>query len=485
MTYDQFLALLPLLSSSALVLLLLAAVAVHRCHNTVSTITIAGLLVTIATLPCAATVGAQKIGILLVIDGHSLFYSGLILVAALGCALLLRQYLAAHKGNREEAYLLLALSVNGALVLTASQHFASFFIGLELLSIPMFGLAGYRFLQRRSLESATKYLVLSTAATSVMLFGMAFLYAQSGHLGFRGLSREIIDAQPLNLWLAQAGLVLVFAGIAFKLSLAPFHAWTADVYEGAPAPVGAFLATVGKVALVAVMLRLCVDSGLYATANGAVVGGLGGVLIAMSVLSILAGNLLALRQDNLKRLLAWSSVAHFGYLLAVVAIGGALAMEAVGMYLATYVATTLVAFGVISVRSSAGDERDAETIGSVRALASRSPLLGFALAFSLLSLAGIPLTAGFIGKFYVFAAGADAARWALMSAIVLGSAIGLWYYLRVVAAIYARPEAGSTDTRLAPGAGWVTVLVMLLVIMVVGIWPQPLIELLQTASFAH
>lgn len=485
MTYDQFLATLPQLVSSAVVLLILAAIAIRRSHATVAALTVGGLLATLATLPCAALVGAQQIGILFVIDGHALFYSGLILVAAIACTLLLYPYLKALQGNREEAYLLLTLSVNGALMLTASQHFASFFIGLELMTIPLFGLVGYRHRQRRALESATKYLVLSAAATSVMLFGMAFLYAQSGHLDFRGLSAQIVGAQPLSLWLAQAGLALVFTGIAFKLSLAPFHAWTADVYEGAPAPIGAFLATVSKVAMVAVLLRLCVDTGLYATADAAIVGGLGGMLMVVAVLSILVGNLLALRQDNLKRLLAWSSVAHFGYLLAVVAIGGALAMEAVGMYVATYVGSTLVAFGVISALSSAGEERDAETLHSVRALASRSPLLAFALAFAFLSLAGIPLTAGFIGKFYVFAVGADAARWALIGAVVLGSAIGLWYYLRVVVAVYAQPEAGASTQCVRAGSGWIAIVLALLAIVVVGLWPQPLIDVLLNATFAH
>ncbi|MFZ5722826.1 MAG: NADH-quinone oxidoreductase subunit N [Pseudomonadota bacterium] len=484
MTHDQFLATLPLLASTLLVLLIMAAIAIHRCHRTVSLLTIAGLLGTLATLPLAALPGTQKLGILFVVDGHALFYSGLILAAASACALMLRQYLATLAGNREEAYLLLTVSVNGALLLTASQHFASFFMALELMSIPLYALAGYRYTQRRALESATKYLVLSATATSFLLFGMAFLYAQSGHLDFRGIAAQIVDGQPLDLWLAQAGLVLVFAGIAFKLSLAPFHAWTADVYEGAPAPVGAFLATVGKIAVVAVLLRLCVDTGLYATADGTLTRGLGGVLAAVAVLSILVGNLLALRQNNLKRLLAWSSVAHFGYLMIVLVVGGVLAMEAIGMYVTTYVATTLVAFGVLSVLSAAGNERDTETLDGVRALAARSPLLAFALAFAFLSLAGIPLTAGFIGKFYVIAAGADAGRWALLLAVVLGSAIGLWYYLRVVLAVYARAETEAAP-RVAGGAGWVAVVAALAAMTAIGLWPQPVIDLLLAASFAH
>lgn len=483
LTHDQIIATLPLLASSMLVMLVMAAIALHRCHRTVSLVTLLGLIATLATVPYAALAGTQQVGMLFVVDGHALFYDGLVLLAAIGCTLLLRQYLASFTGNREEAYLLLTLSVNGALVLASSKHLAGFFIGLELMSVPMYGLAGYRFMQRRSLESATKYLVLSATATSVLLFGMAFLYAQTGRLDFAGIATLIADGRPLHMWLAQAGLALMMVGIAFKLSLAPFHAWTADVYEGAPAPVGAFLATVSKIAVVAVLMRLCVDAGLYSSANGAMIGHLGEVLGGVAVLSILVGNLLALRQDNLKRLLAYSSIAHFGYLLVVVVVGGALAEAAAGMYLATYTATTLVAFGVISVLSAGGGDRDVETVDGVRALASRSPWLALALAMAFLSLAGIPLTAGFIGKFYVFAAGAGTGHWSLLLAVVLGSAISLWYYLRIVAAVYARPEAGQ-GMPIAAGAGWLAVLAALVAIVALGLFPQPLIDILATAGIS-
>ncbi|MFZ5755587.1 MAG: NADH-quinone oxidoreductase subunit N [Pseudomonadota bacterium] len=485
LTQDQFLASLPLLASSALVILVMAAIAVHRCHRTVSLLALTGFAVTLATVPCAAQVGPQALTGLLVVDGHALFYSGLILIAAIACTLLMQQYFTAagndHGGNREEAYLLLAISVNGALVLSSSQHMASFFVGLELMSIPMYGLVGYRFRQRHSLESATKYLVLSAAATAFMLFGMALLYAQSGRLDFAGIAALFDSRGALDAWLAQAGMLVLLAGVAFKLSLAPFHAWTADVYEGAPAPVGAFLATVGKIAVMAVLLRLLVMTGLSGESSAA---DFPDVLAAIAALSILVGNLLALQQQNLKRMLAWSSVAHFGYLLIVLVAGGSLAPVAAGMYLATYCATTLAAFGVLSVLSSAAQERDVDTVHGVRALASRSPLAALTLAVALLSLAGMPLTAGFIGKFHVLAAGAEAARWDLLLLVVVGSALGLWYYLRVVAALYARPETAGAPAP-ARGAGWITVVLALVAVIVLGLWPQPLIDILSTALISH
>ena len=482
----QFLASLPLLLSSALAVLVMIAIAVHRCHSTVATVTLAGLLVTFASLFCAQAAGPQTLGMLFVVDNHALFYSGLILLAAMACTLLMRSYFAAATINREEAYLLLTLSVAGALLLVSSRHLASFFVALELMSIPLYGLTGYLFRQRRSLESATKYLVLSAAATAFLLFGMALLYAQSGRLDFAGVAALPGSGGAFGDWLTQAALVLLFAGIAFKLSLAPFHAWTADVYEGAPAPVGAFLATVSKIALVAVLLRLFAGVGAAGGAGAATPAWpeLMAVLAVIAGASILVGNLLALRQDNLKRLLAYSSIAHFGYLLIVLIVAGELMAEAVGMYLVTYCATTLVAFGVLSALSSAGADRDTETLHGLRALASRSPALALALSLALLSLAGIPLTAGFIGKFYVLAAGADAGRWDLLLLVVLGSAIGLWYYLRVVAALYARPEPGVPVTPVRVGAAGFAIAGALAVVLVIGLWPQPLISVLGEIGLA-
>lgn len=476
----QFLASLPLLLSSALAVLVMVVIAAHRCHRTVANVTLLGLLATLGSLYWAIPAGPQTLGALFVVDGHALFYSALILLAASACTLLMRNYFAAATVNREEAYLLLSLSVAGALLLVSSRHMASFFVALELMSIPLYGLTGYLFRSRRGLESATKYLVLSAAATAFMLFGMALLYAQSGRLDFAGVAALSAGTQALGSWLTQAGFLLLLVGIAFKLSLAPFHAWTADVYEGAPAPVGAFLATVGKIAVVAVLLRLVANVGAHGggLATPAWLG-VTNLLAVVAGLSILVGNLLALRQDNLKRLLAYSSIAHFGYLLIVFIVAGALAVEAVGMYLATYCVTTLVAFGVLSALSSAGANRDTETLHGLHALASRSPALALALSLALLSLAGIPLTAGFIGKFYVLAAGADAGRWDLLLLVVLGSAIGLWYYLRVIAALYARPEAGAVATTVAIGkSAAVAIGAALLVMVLIGLWPQPLITLL-------
>ncbi len=483
---DSLIALLPQLVSSALVIVVMMLIAIRRNYNLVAGVTVVGLAATLATIPWASQVAPQTATALFIVDGMSLFYTGLILAAAIGSTLLLWTYMENAAGNREEVFLLLTLSVNGALLLVTARHMASLFVALELMSVPLYGMAGYLFTQRRSLESATKYLVLSAAATSVMLFGMAFLYAQSGRLDFGGVAALFTSGHGLDAFLAQAGLVLLIAGLAFKLSLAPFHQWTLDVYDGAPAPVGAFLATVGKVAVVAVLLRLLQMGGVFG-ANGEYPAGpaysLLNVLAVVAVLSILAGNLLALRQESLKRLLAASSIAHFGYLLVAIVAGGVFANEAAGMYLTAYVFTSLGAFGVISVLSQAGDGRDADTLAAVRGLGRRSPLLALALSVMLLSLAGIPLTAGFIGKFYVLAAGMAAGLWWLLGAVVIGSALGLYFYLRVIAAIYAPAEG--EPVRVAHGIATLTVILALVTVLVIGVWPQPLAHTLYFAPIAQ
>lgn len=476
---DQYIALLPQLLSSVLVLLVMALIALRRCHATIATVTLFGLGAALGSIPLAISVGPQAVTGLFIVDGLSLFHATLVLVAGIGATLLMRNWLAAFGGNREEMYLLLTLSVNGALTLASARHLAGFFIGLELMTVPMYGMAGYLFMQRRSLESAIKYLVLSAAATAFMLFGMALVYAQSGHLDFAGIGVSLATGHSADVYLLEIGLLLMLVGVAFKLSLAPFHQWTLDVYDGAPAPVGAFLATVGKVAVIAVLLRLLNDSGVFGGTETLSVPALSllGALAVMAIASMLVGNLLALRQDSLKRLLAASSIAHFGYLLVALIAGGKASHEAAGMYLAAYVATTLGAFAVISALSAdaVNTGRDADTLTSLRGLASRSPYLAVTLTVMLLSLAGMPLTAGFLGKLYVFTTGAQAHLWGLLLVMVVGSAIGLAYYLRVIATLWQRSDI----TAPVPPVGISTQLAMgfaLGAVLAIGIWPQPVMQ---------
>ena len=281
---------------------------------------------------------------------------------------------------------------------------------------------------RFSLEASVKYLVLSAAASGILLFGIALVYAQTGTLEFTSVVNVPSITEGLGDGFTIAALILVFVGIAFKLSLAPFHMWTPDDYEGSPLPVTTYLATVGKAAMFVVLLRFIEASEALAFDSFIL------VISLVAVASILAGNLLALVQSNLKRILAYSSIAHMGYLLiAIVAsyfVQGSISVEAVTIYLVAYVIMSAGAFGVASVVSSS--EQEFNRIEDYQGLFWRSPWLAAVFTGMLLSLAGIPLTIGFIGKFYIFFAGVEAALWVLLAVLIIGSGIGLYYYLRIV-----------------------------------------------------
>ncbi|MDH2199556.1 NADH-quinone oxidoreductase subunit NuoN [Ectopseudomonas oleovorans] len=480
-TLQHLIALLPLLVTSLTAIVVMLAIAARRNHAMTFILSVVGLNLALLSLIPALEVGPIEVTPLLLIDAFACYYMGLVLAASLACITLIHAYLGGNSGkgypgNREELYLLVLLSAAGGLVLVSAQHLAGLFIGLELLSVPTYGMIAYAFFNKRSLEAGIKYMVLSAAGSAFLLFGMALLYAESGNLGFADIGASLAQESSQ---LVQIGIGMMLIGLAFKLSLVPFHLWTPDVYEGAPAPVAAFLATASKVAVFAVLLRL------YQISPAMSGGWLSDLLTLIAIASILFGNLLALLQNNLKRLLGYSSIAHFGYLLVALVASKGLAVEAVGVYLATYVLTSLGAFGVITLMSTPYSGRDADALYEYRGLFWRRPYLTAVLTVMMLSLAGIPLTAGFIGKFYVIAAGVEAQLWWLLGAMVLGSAIGVFYYLRVMVTLFMRePNMHRHDAPFDWGqrAGGIMLLVVALLAFFLGVYPQPLLELVQHAG---
>ncbi|MFI8580963.1 NADH-quinone oxidoreductase subunit NuoN [Ectopseudomonas khazarica] len=480
-TLQHLIALLPLLVTSLTVVVVMLAIAAKRNHTLTFILSVAGLNVALLSLIPTLEVTPLAVTPLLLVDNFACYYMALVLAASLACITLIHAYLGGesgkgYPGNREELYLLVLLSAAGGLVLVSAQHLAGLFIGLELLSVPTYGMIAYAFFNKRSLEAGIKYMVLSAAGSAFLLFGMALLYAESGNLAFADLGVSLARESTL---LVQIGIGMMLIGLAFKLSLVPFHLWTPDVYEGAPAPVAAFLATASKVAVFAVLLRL------YQISPATAGGWLNELLTLIAIASILFGNLLALLQNNLKRLLGYSSIAHFGYLLVALVASQGLAVEAIGVYLATYVLTSLGAFGVITLMSTPYSGRDADALYEYRGLFWRRPYLTAVLTVMMLSLAGIPLTAGFIGKFYVIAAGVEAQLWWLLGAMVLGSAIGVFYYLRVMVTLFMRePNLHRHDAPFDWGqrAGGIMLLVVALLAFFLGVYPQPLLELVQQAG---
>jgi NADH-quinone oxidoreductase subunit N len=357
-------------------------------------------------------------------------------------------------------------------IMAASIHMVSFFLSLELLSISLYALIAYPRTEISPLEAGIKYLVLAASSSAFLLFGLALIYVAQGTMLFARMSAAPDNSSASFAYLA--GIVLMMTGIGFKLAVVPFHLWTPDVYQGAPLPVTAFIATVSKGGVFAFLLRW-----LYVA--GASTFALPLTLTIIAIASMLIGNLLALRQTNIKRLLAYSSIAHMGYFLVAVIAGAELGRTAATYYLTAYIVTILGAFGCLIMLSHS--YRETETFDDVRGLFWRSPVLASVFTAMILSLAGIPLTAGFLGKFYVLAAGASAAAWTLLIVLIVSSTIGLVYYLRIIVAMFAdqEPAAETPSVGLTPG---IALGVLTIALFVLGVYPAPLWNAIAAATTA-
>jgi NADH-quinone oxidoreductase subunit N len=465
----QMLAAAPLILMAAGIVLVMLLIAAQRDHRAIAQLTTLGFILAFAA--CLIPQPTVAITPLLLIDDYARFSMAVFAFAGAITVLLVYGYLAHHDGWREEMYLLLLLAVFGAMVLAGARHAATLLLGLETLGVALLGMIGYPLLRKRPLEAALKYLILSASSTATLLFGFALVYAATGSLQFETFGETLSIAAGADRRIAQAGLGLIWVGFAFKLSLVPFHLWTADVYEGAPAPVAGFLATVSKGAVAVVLLRWLDAAALAQTPM------LAQVLAMLAIASILVGNLAALQQSNVKRLLAYSSIAHFGYLLVPFLVGGATAREAVLFYVAAYTVMTLGCFGAIAALAPGASADDADHLYDYRGLFWRRPLVTSAFTPMLLAQAGIPLTVGFLAKFYVLAAAVERHAWVLAVAVVLGSAVGLYYYLRLVVVQFLprpggmRPETVWSEMTVARG---VALALLLVALIGAGVWPQPL-----------
>ncbi len=431
---------------------------------------LAGLAVLIFLGTFAAALAGQpllprQVTPLLRVDSLSLFF--LLLFSAAGVLLTLfsRDYLAGLAGV-ERFYALLLYAVLGMSVLAASVHFAAFFLGMQLLSVSLYGLIGFTRRRSASLEASLKYLVLGGISLAFLLLGIALLYSEFGTLAFPALAARFGAGGALPA-LALFGLGLILVAFVFKLALAPAHVWAPDVYQGAPAPVTALLATGSKAAMFALLVRFVALVALRERVSLLV------LLEVFALATMSVGNLLALLQRNLKRLLAYSSVANMGYLLIPVAAGGLTGVSSLSFYFISYFLTTLGAFGVIAALSRQGEEF--ERLEDYQGLAARRPWLAAALGVMMLSLAGLPPTVGFMAKFYIFSAAAQSRLWLLLLVGVINSGISLYYYLQVLVAMYLRsPEPSRHWPRVRLASG-VALVALTLAVVAFGLYPAPLI----------
>jgi NADH-quinone oxidoreductase subunit N len=471
MNAQDILALLPLILMGGTAVVVMLAIAFIRNHALAASLTLLGLAAAFISLFAAAPLAPRQVTSLLLVDQYALFYMGLIIASAAAVAALSYEYLERQDVHREELYLLLVLATLGCMVLVASSHFVSFLLGLEILSISLYAMIAYLKDHQIALEAGIKYLILASASAAFLLFGVALIYADIGTMNFSRMRELSVNTSGFALLLS--GVVLTVTGIGFKLGVVPFHLWTPDVYEGASAPVTAFVATTSKTAMVALLLRYFYFSGALEYRPVYL------VFSVIAIASMCAGNLLALQQRNVKRILAYSSIAHFGYILVAVLAGGTMGIQAASFYLAAYTVTLLAAFGCVTVLS--GSERDADDLEDYRGLFWRRPVIASVFTASLLSLAGIPATMGFLGKFYVLAAGASVAAWALILVLVVTSVAGLFYYLRIVVALYSAPSETAPIQVVSPRATFVLVILALLLIWF-GVYPSPLLNLTRTTT---
>ena len=476
MNTGQLMALMPILMLSLTAVVLMIQASIKRDQGLAWWITAIGFLLTLWGAGYAREF-TQPVTMLLMVDDWGLFFTTLILVASLVTLILSKDSFSPEGERKEEYYLLLVLSVLGAVVLIQSSHMASLLLGMELMGVALYGMIAFPEKGELPLEAAIKYLVLSACASAMLLFGFALIYAATGDLSYGGMGAKAAAAFSQEPLVLMAGSAMVLAGLGFKLSVVPFHMWTPDVYQGAPTPVTGFLATVSKGAVFVALTRFYLDGQLYQYDS---------LIMALSVVamaSMLVGNWLALRQDNIKRLLAYSSIAHFGYLLIVlIALAAAqstmsseLIGQAITFYLAAYIVTTLAAFTVIA--NLAGEDESKSMLSAFEGLFWRNPVQASALTVAMLSFAGIPLTAGFIGKFYLIMLSIQSQLWVLLGALVLGSAIAIYYYLRIIFAM--SKTSGTmikTESRAALGAQDIVAALLLLLVLALGSWPQPFIE---------
>ncbi len=459
--------------------------------------TASGGLALVAAVVCAAGVAAaaavwmfgleQIDGIAavapwVVVDRFSLFFDGVICLGAGLASLLAGGYLREHRLERGEFYALILFATLGAMILASAGDLLTVFLGLETMSIGAYAMTAFRRTSARSAEGALKYFLLGSFAAALLLYGFALLYGSTGHTDLVGIG-SALRAGVQGPMIALA-LVLVLAGLVFKVSAVPFHMWTPDAYEGAPTPATTFMAVAVKSGGFAMMLRVLLTA-FGDPQSMSWSSGWPPVLAAVAVLTMTVANLIAGRQDSVKRMLAYSSIAHAGYILVgVVAMmrdqttGGA----SVLFYLLTYTVSTAGAFGALILCGSRGAE--SVSYEDLAGIGRRHPAAALPFSLFLLSLAGIPPTAGFFGKWFIFRAAIDGGFYWLAGIALVNSAIGVYYYLRVLVYMYMREPAAGAPVAVPMRSGYVTaaLLVSALLVLALGLAPTGSLDMAISAA---
>lgn len=410
---------------------------------------------------------------MIALDAYAVFLSGVVLAATLLTLLLTVGYSRRHNVDLAEYYHLILMAAVGMVLLVQAANLVMIFLALELMSVAVYILTGFRRRMLRSIEGALKYFVLGAFSTGFLVYGIALVYGTTGSMDLAEIGGRIAAGPPTAL--LTAGMALLVVGFGFKVALVPFHMWSPDVYEGAPTPITGFMATGVKAAGFAAFVRVVVST-FDPLADQWVP-----VLWVLAALTMVIGNVAAIRQDDVKRMLAYSSIAHAGYLVVAMVSHSALGTAAVLYYLAAYTAMTVGAFGVAVTLSRRGEERTSIS-KDYAGLGYREPLLAAAMAIFMLSLTGIPPTAGFVGKFAIISAAVDAGHVPLAVLLVIASVISAYYYLGVIVSMYmTAPDGEPAPARIGVLAG-IALLAAVVAVLGLGIFPGEWLEMARASA---
>ncbi|MGH7262647.1 MAG: NADH-quinone oxidoreductase subunit N [Candidatus Rokuibacteriota bacterium] len=469
-------ALLPLaplvvVAGTALLLILLDLLPPRTSKGHLGVVALAGIVATLVSAFFLWGRAARAFSGVVVLDNFALFFDVVICYAVALVLLLSLDYLRRNGMERGEYYILILFATLGMLLMVHAADLIVIFLALELMSLSLYVLAGFFRGQLVAGESAMKYFLLGAFATGFFVYGIALIYGATGTTALDRIGAAPGSAARDPLLLIGLGLLLV--GFGFKISSVPFHMWAPDVYEGAPTSVTALIATGSKAAGFGALLRVLLSTFRGAQPDWTL------LLWVVAVLTMTVGNVVAIAQSNLKRMLAYSSIAHVGYMLVGVVAGGPLGAGGVLFYLLVYTFTTAGAFGVILLLERG--RREAVNLDDYGGLAARHPVLALTLALFLLSLIGIPPTAGFAGKFYLFGAAVRSGYIWLAIIAVLNSVVAAYYYLRLIVYMYMRDQEGVPTEPVPSFAGRLALGIALWGVFQLGLMPAPVLDLAQAA----
>jgi NADH-quinone oxidoreductase subunit N len=452
-------------------LVLISDVLLPRGSKTLVWITMAAIVATMLSLLPFSSTHVEVARGLIAVDRFAFFFKFVFLIAAALTVLMSVRYLEVEGASPGEYYFLILCAALGMMIMAGGIDLITIFIGLETMAISFYILAGFIKPSQRSNEAAVKYFLLGAFSLGILLYGMSLMYGLSGTTNLRTMA-TIFAGQERDPRLALA-VILVVAGVGFKIAAVPFHMWAPDVYEGAPTPVTAFLSVGSKAASFAMLLRIFIEGLPSMSADWRM------LFEALAIITMTVGNLAALTQTNLKRMLAYSSIAHAGYVLIGVVAGTPRGISATLIYLLIYSFMQLGAFAVIVMmrrQDVIGDE-----LKDFSGLHVRHPLAAFAMLLFMLSLGGIPPTAGFMGKFWLFGAAIEAGYVWLAVIGVLNSAVSLYYYIRIVVFMYVKPPTAGSQPAMSPSLS-LALAVAVVATLVLGVYPRVLFDFAESSA---